>query len=227
MVSIYLAETSPPEGSLVLFGRVFLLEEEGPEVLPLGEDPLLGPTQARRILVGSLEELLGHPILQEAARRLQREYLAARAQGKGAEEVRERARRVGLEGALEEVEEKARELERVGIALRAGGVPAGFLGDAFGVGNPPVFRVASLEEAERVAQAYTWAREAGIRLIPLPRGRQGEIRFAAPIVFLKPENGEVRFPVRGRGPYRLDEGRLVGVGLPPRGVRVVGLPWER
>lgn len=98
MVSIYLAETSPPEGSLVLFGKVFLLEEEGPEVLSLGEDPLLGPTQARRILVGPLEELLGHPILQETARRLQREYLAARAQGKGAEEVRERARRVAPQG---------------------------------------------------------------------------------------------------------------------------------
>lgn len=59
---MYLAEADRrPEGAIPLFARVFALEGEGPEVLSLGEDPVLGEVRARALLRGerrALEEAL-------------------------------------------------------------------------------------------------------------------------------------------------------------------------
>lgn len=232
MVTVYLAEADRrPEGAIPLFARVFALEGEGPEVLSLGEDPVLGEVRARALLRGEARDLSGHPVFRRAGEVLARAYVSTRAQGQreAVRDLEERARRLALQEALERVRAKAEELERVGIALRAAQVPANFLGEGFGVGQPPTFQVSTLEEAERVAQAYNWARRVGVRLLPLPRGRNGEIRFAAPLLYLQAENGEAKLPVRGRGPYRVSRRErgvvLEGVGFPPRGVQVIYLPW--
>lgn len=236
MATIYLAEAEVEAGAfplevVPLFGRAFLHPGDGPEEVPLGEHPLYGAVRARAVARGEVRD---HPLFARAAESLRRAYLSARAQGQEEEarRVRERARGVGLEGALEEVEEEARRLEKVGLALRVGRVPASYGDGGFRVGQPPAFTLSTLEEAERVAALYAWAREAGVSLRPLPRGKDGGLRFAVALLALKAENGEARLPARGRrGPYRLrrTEGGLVleGVPPPPKGAYLLYLPWER
>jgi len=230
-----------------VFGRFWYWEgelspEEMKKLFPFGEDELAGKVYARAVARGnSLEDFHNHPIAPKVRESLLATYRTHTMSGHIAQamEVAEKAKRLGMDEGFKEINQMAEEIHKARIVLSAAGVPFNILEDGkIGVGNPPAFAVETLEEAEKVAKVYAWARRNRVSVRPAPRGRDGAIRFFAELVPLQVDGeGQIGFipltekPRYQKGFFALErrpEGavaRPVPLG-PVKDVVMIFLPWS-
>ena len=209
MWTLLLSETFEPDqpflaalpGVRRLWERLWLYEGAVEKEVLFAQSPLLGPVYARPLLVAPLEDLRRHPAVEYAARGLARELYYALVNGSPkAEALEELLGLLGREDLRAEAEGLAARYRSMHMLLSVVGAPhrPGEPGEVILVHDTSL-TLSSLEEVERVARTYRWAREAGVGLRPAARGPKGELSFYVDLLRGRVEGDKAVFPLAANG----------------------------